>query len=259
MAYCSELAEVGAQVSSLRRRFPRQTLRSLAYVKLDQANGGIIRDLTEAGIAIQAVAPLRAGQEVSLRFDLLAPRVRVDVRGRVVWGDASGQSGIEFLDLPQRMRRALRDWLLFQMLSAATISGRDSIFAPQSEGELTFSPAVSPAIRLENSFEAQIAESEEARIAWAWFTFSVRQFSWFVDGLALLCAVLIFSISSILVMGGMPAWPLALGLLLTTSTIFAAVYQILFSDLLCGASPGVRLAHLAASQPAVEVHEQRFR
>src|ERR1041385_498432 len=125
MAYCSELAEVGAQVSSLRRRFPRQTLRSLAYVKLDQANGGIIRDLTEAGIAIQAVAPLRAGQEVSLRFDLLAPRVRVDVRGRVVWGDASGQSGIEFLDLPQRMRRALRDWLLFQMLSAATISGRD--------------------------------------------------------------------------------------------------------------------------------------
>lgn len=250
MAYCPELTEVGAQVSLRRRRFPRQTLRSLAYVKLDQANGGIIRDLTERGIAIQAVAPLRAGQEVSIRFDLFAPRVRIDVRGRVAWGDVAGQSGIEFVDLPPRMRRALRDWLLFQMLSAATISGRDSMFASQSEGELTFSPVTAPAIRVEPRTTELLPEPIEDRIRWAWFRLSSRQFACFVDGLVLLCAVLIFSISSILVMGGIPVWPLALGLFLTSSTIFVAIYQILFSDLLCGASPGVRLAHMAAN-PAI--------
>lgn len=254
MPYCPELTEVGAQVSPRRRRFPRQTLRTLAYVKLDQANGGIVRDITEGGIAIQAVAPLRAGQEVSVRFDLFMPRVRVDVRGRVAWGDSSGQSGIEFLDLPPRMRRAMRDWLLLQMLSAAAISGRDSMFAPQTEGELTFSPVLAPAIRVEPAAPSPNAAAQE-RIRLAWLRLSMRQFAWLVDGLVLLCAALIFSICSILVMGGMPAWPLALGLFLTSSIIFVAIYQILFSEVLCGASPGARLAHMAANQPSLEDRE----
>jgi len=69
----------------------------------------------------------------------------------------------------------------------------------------------------------------------------------------------LFSISSIVVMGGVPAWPLALALLFTTATIFIAVYQILFSDLVCGATPGTRLAHLAVSGLVEEEQGQRFR
>ena len=89
MPYCAEIAETDAQVTPRRRRCPRQTLRTLAYVNLDQGNGGIIRDLTDSGIAVHAVAALRPGQEVSLRFDLLSPRVRVETRGRVAWADPS--------------------------------------------------------------------------------------------------------------------------------------------------------------------------
>src|SRR5215467_5140140 len=130
MAFSTEAAAVcEAQAMPRRRQVPRITLRSLAYVKLDHANGGIIRDLTGTGIAIQAVGPLAPGQEVVLRFDLLAPRVRIETHGRVAWADPGGQGGIEFSGLPERMRQALRDWILTQMLSAAAISGRDSIFA----------------------------------------------------------------------------------------------------------------------------------
>src|SRR5438045_9429939 len=139
MQYCAELTESVVQSDPRRRRCPRQTLRSLAYVNLDQGNGGIIRDLTESGIAVQAVGALRAQQEVSLRFDLLSPRVRVETRGRVAWAESNGQSGIQFNPLPKRLQKTIRDWLLLQMLSAASVSGRDTIFA-NYDSQFMFSP-----------------------------------------------------------------------------------------------------------------------
>ena len=70
MPYCAEPVESAIQTIPRRRRCPRQTLRTLAYVNLNEGNGGIIRDISETGLAVQAVGALRAGQEVSLRFDL---------------------------------------------------------------------------------------------------------------------------------------------------------------------------------------------
>src|SRR5260370_42472935 len=111
MAYCPEAVELEAAAGPRRRRYPRQTLRSLAYVKLDQGNGGIIRDLTESGMAVQAVAPLRAGQEVSVGFDLISPRVRVEARGQVAWAGPGGQAGVAFFGLRPRTQRAVFDLL----------------------------------------------------------------------------------------------------------------------------------------------------
>ena len=254
MAYCPEVVELEPQVHPRRRLCPRQALRSLAYVKLDQANGGIIRDLAESGMAIQAVGRLRPGQEIDLCFDLISPRVRVDARGRVAWADASGQGGIQFLGLTPRVQRALRDWLLIQMLAAAAVSGRDSMFSA-GEMELMFSSPARAAIVV----EPLIAEEHQLpRVEWGSFSLSARLFSIFVDVMVLLCAVLVFAISSIAVMGGVPAWPLAAALLLTVSTIFVAAYQVLFSDYLCGATPGRRLAALASAEPQEEA-TQRFR
>ena len=255
MAYCPEAVEFEAQVHPRRRRYSRQALRSLAYVKLDQANGGIIRDLTESGIAIQAVGRLHPGQELDLRFDLISPRVRVDARGRVAWADSSGQGGIQFVGMTPRMQRALRDWLLIQMFSAAAISGRDSMFSSGAM-ELTFSVPARAAIVVEPTIADEL---ESPRVEWGLFSLSTRSFSVFVDAVVLLCAVLVFAISSIAVMGGVPAWPLAAALLLTAATIFVAVYQVLFSDWLCGATPGRRLAGLASNPAGGEEYSQRFR
>lgn len=251
MAFSTEAALSEAEVMPRRRQHPRMTLRSLAYVKLDQANGGIIRDLSESGIAIQAVGPLEPGQEVVLRFDLLSPRVRIETHGRVSWADPGGQGGIEFSGLTERMRHALRDWILTQMLSAAAISGRDSMFSnPDTH------------LARSNAFRAPIvfepAEVYSPGISWGAFSFSQRSFSIFVDTLVVTCAVLLFFVSALAVMGGFPAWPLSIALFVTSTTIFIAVYQLLFSDLLCGATPGRRLAALA-TRPRSEESLQRFR
>ena len=260
MAHRYEVLESEPEVRLLRRQQPRHTVRTLAYVKLDQGNGGIIRDLTESGMAVQAVARLRPNQDVALSFDLMAPKVRVEGRGRVAWADASGQAGIQFVDLTPRARRALCDWLLLQMFATAVASGRHSIFA-EHDRELMFSAAARPAIVVEPEIFPVAEELELPRFAWGWLSLSVRSFSIFVDALVLLCAVMLFSIASIAAMGGVPVWPLAVTLFLTAATIFVAVYQILFSTLLRGATPGRRLALLAAvqSQSGQDEQAQRFR
>ena len=78
-------------------RHYRHQIQTLAYVNLDQSNGGIIRNLGDSGMAIQAVAPLYVNQQVFLRFDLANPRVRLEATGRVAWADPVGRQGSSFL------------------------------------------------------------------------------------------------------------------------------------------------------------------
>ena len=260
MAFCADVAFPEAELAPRRRQYPRYTLRSLAYVKLDHGNGGIVRDLTESGIAIQAVAPMQPGQEINLRFDLLSPRIRVETRGRVAWADSNGQSGIQFDPLPLRLQKSIRDWLLMQILSAASVSGRDTMFASH-DAQFMFSPEPArQAIMLDQlALEPMAARGEIPQVRWGLLALSFRSLSICLDTLVLLCAVLLFSVSSLAVMGGLPDWPLSAALLITSSTIFVAVYSLLFSDFLCGATPGHRLALLASGRSNDTEPAQRFR
>ena len=257
MAHCAEIPSRETQARLRRRRSPRHTLRSLAYVTFENGNGGIVRDLSESGAAIQAVAPLQAGTEVSLRFDLLSPRVRVEASGRVAWADANGQAGIQFGALSPRLHRALKDWLLLQMLSYAAINGYDTIFASTNPQFIISAAPERPAIILET--RPPVFEGEPVRVRWGLLALSSRSLALCVDSLVLVCAVLIFAVSSLAVMGGLPAWPMAVALLITTSVIFVAIYQIVFSDFVCGATPGKRLAALATRDVYRNDPAQRFR
>ncbi len=249
----SSAATASAASTPRRRAHPRLPLRSLAYVRLEHNNGGVIRDLTQSGIALQAVTPLHAGDELTLRFDLFFPRVRIEAHGRVAWADNTGQAGISFAGLPLRSQRAVRDWVFTQMLSAAAVSGRDSIF-DALDAQLVLSSAARPAILV-----PALPQPQLGTVRWGFLSLSARSFAIFVDSLILLCAVLFFSTSSLAVMGSVPPLPLAFTLLLATSTIFVAVYHLIFSDFLCGASPGKRLAAVAAGLPGEDASVTRFR
>ena len=227
-------------------------MRSLAYVRLDEQNGGIIRDLTESGIAIQAVSQLRPGDEFPLRFDLFSPRVRIETRGRVAWADGAGQAGVTFQELNPRLRSAIRDWMLVQMLTATAMSGRDSMFAPL-ESQLVLSPAAREAILVPP------LQPETATVTWGFLSLSVPNFAVLVDSLVLLCAILLFSVSSIAFMGDVPPLPLAGALAFAAGSIFVAAYYLIFSEFLCGASPGKRLAIASSGTTGDELFATRFR
>ncbi len=113
--------QAGPSPPRLGRTRHRHELRILSYVTLDQANGGIIRNLTHGGIGVQAVAAIRPRQQVRVRFELRYPRLRVETRGEVVWSTFSGQCGIRFLDLSPRVARQIDEWIFGDLLSGLAV------------------------------------------------------------------------------------------------------------------------------------------
>src|SRR5579872_7336068 len=99
----------------------RHQLRTLTYVTFDQANGGVVRNLTHEGIGAQVVAAVRPRQQLRLRFELRYPRLRVETRGEVVWATFSGQCGIRFLDLPQKTSRQIKEWIFGNLLEEISL------------------------------------------------------------------------------------------------------------------------------------------
>jgi len=283
MEYRSDLSPSGAAAAAAvapyrKRRHFRHKIHNLAYVNLDQANGGIIRNLSEAGIAIQAVAPLRANQQIYLRFELLSPRTRMEAAGRVAWADAMGQAGVEFLSIPQRSRRQLKEWLFAQLLMMAHHGVWDSVFLHSKRTgearELLFSAAHRPAIRLQAEAAISpehwglskdkpnpppIAEASHRPLQLYGFPvpISARSLSWLADGLILLSAVLLFSVVSLAMTHTFPAWWFALGIAFGALCLFTVAYWFLF--VICsGSTPGTHLAQLATDSDGMRA-EADFR
>jgi hypothetical protein len=229
-----------------RRGHYRHQIQSLAYVNLDQSNGGIIRNLGDSGIAIQAVAPLHVNQQVFLRFDLANPRVRVEATGRVAWVDPMGQAGVEFLTLSHRSERLLKEWIFIQLLASAQHSAGDSTLLYGKSGqeavELVFSSGARPAIRLESKAPApRLGEidyqTQVVYLPWLPFAIPATALALLVDGLILLSAVLLFALIGMAMVGVVPAWPLALAMGLGVAAVFAVLYRFLFLFWM-GGTPG---------------------
>jgi Tfp pilus assembly protein PilZ len=241
-----------------RRRHYRHQVQSLAYVNLDQGNGGIIRNLGDSGIAIQAVAPLLVNQQVFLRFELANPRVRVEATGRVAWVDPMGQAGMEFLTLSQRSARLLKEWIFVQLMASAQHSAGDSALlygtSSQEAAELLFSSRARPAIRLvPGEVAARLSASDRVvHLPWFPFAISAPALSLLVDGLIVLSAVLLFALICMGMAGVVPAWPLAMVVGLGVAAVFAVLYRFLFLFWM-GGTPGNWLAGLTEACDRHEV------
>jgi|SRR5271157_4616743 len=98
-------------VKTERRKKVRNRPRSLVYVELESANGGMMRDLSEEGFALRAMMPLQAGGKTQFVFSLDGKR-RISGEGRIVWIKEDGRvAGIEFCGIPQSAREEIREWL----------------------------------------------------------------------------------------------------------------------------------------------------
>lgn len=220
--------------SPQRRRYYRQRVRSLAYITLDSDNRGVLRDVSESGVALQALVPFHLNQQLHFRLDLSNPRARVEGEGRVAWTDSLGQAGIEFLDVPDRSHRLLKDWLFTQVLADAQRAAGDPAAG------LLFSFTSRPAIRLEPA-------KSQRRLQLLWFRVPADRFARLVDCLAMLCAVLLFNVMALTMTDTLPSWPFAIALVLAVTAVFAGLYWFLFS-LWFGITPGHRLAELACHE-----------
>jgi hypothetical protein len=214
-------------------------------VNLDHANGGIIRNLSENGIALQAIGPLQVNQQVFVRFELTSPRLRVEAIARVGWIDSFGQAGVQFLNLPQRTRRLLKEWIFTQLLAGTHRASAESIFLKsESEVDLLFSPGHRPTISLDAAVSGasslgdfQLSDDAMVRFLWCPVSFSAGGLSWLIDSMILLSAVLLFLILSLAMTHSLPAWTVVSGLGLGVACLFTAVYWFLFT-IWMSATPG---------------------
>jgi len=253
------------------RRY-RHGIHRLAYVNLDHANGGIIRNLSETGIALQTVAPLYVNQQIRVRFELMSPRVRVEALGRVGWADSFGQAGLQFLNLSRHTRRLLKEWIFTQLLVGTYRASEESIFVqPETEIELLFSPAPHPTICLDrapscgSNFRDSQLTDEDATVRILWFPVAVSagSLSWLIDSLILVSAVLLFFALSLVMTHFLPAWTIISALALGIACLFTTLYWFLFT-IWMGATPGTCLVHRACissegGSHVDEVDRPRFR
>ncbi len=269
----------------------RHELRTLTYVTLDAANGGIVRNLNREGVAVQAVAPLRQEQRVRLRFELRFPRLRVETYGQVTWAGPSGQCGIRFVELPSQTARQIDQWIFSNLLDGIEpkVDYGRSIFGAlplsmlpekedvveQNDG-LTVSAACRPAIRVEPQYAArdeamfpaqhreqnlteEPAQADE-QLNWLSRPISGQTLAWLVDSLVMIAGLLLFALIFLSITHELPPWPLAAGAISSGAVLVGAAYWGLFA-VFGGASLGARLAGSASVFKQEEESEEarRFR
>ena len=95
-----------------RRRFIRQRVRSLAYVDVVPNNGGIVLNLSENGLALQAVNPFDETR-VSLRIQPPKSRRRIEASAEITWiSDSKREAGLQFLGLAEDARSEIAEWVV---------------------------------------------------------------------------------------------------------------------------------------------------
>ena len=276
--------QAGPSPPPLGRTRHRHELRILSYVTLDQANGGIIRNLTHGGIGVQAVAAIRPRQQVRVRFELHYPRLRVETRGEVVWSTFSGQCGIRFLDLSPRMARQIDEWIFGDLLSGLAVpwqgaqSGASSspsapstvtrhssvaiadssgaaigVVAVKEEAGLIVSPAPLKVIELPvqtepagapDAISATSRPTPAPELDWLSQPLSGRGLAWTVNTLVVIAALLLSALVFLSVTREAPRWPLTM--VAGAAVVVAGLYWGFFK-MFGGSSFGRRLARLAGA------------
>jgi len=96
-----------------RRAHPRQRIRSLAYVHLGESNGGIVLNISESGLALQAAEALDAGESpLAMRIEIPRSRKPLEVSGEIVWvGESRKEAGLRFVDLKEGALKRIRAWM----------------------------------------------------------------------------------------------------------------------------------------------------
>jgi hypothetical protein len=250
----------------------RHELRTLTYVTLDQANGGIVRNLNHEGIAVQAVAAVRPRQQLRVRFELRYPRLRVEARGEVTWATLSGQCGIRFLDLSPRMTRQINEWIFANLLEGLSLHAEPvgSIFSDSGaavteiEDGLMVSAAPLKVIELPMRPRAmepdcdtgEYGREKAAELDWLSQPLSGRSLVWTINALVVVAALLLFALVFLSVTRESPRWPLAM---VGGATVFVVAFYWGFFWLFGGSSPGARLARLTGRDVEEETDDPRFR
>ncbi|HVP42139.1 MAG TPA: PilZ domain-containing protein [Terriglobales bacterium] len=227
------------------RRSIRVQVQTLAFVELDShAEQAIILDLSEGGMAIQALAPVEASKVLQIRFDLPGTKKRLQLAGEIAWADASGRAGIRFVDVPQQCLEALKEWIFVNSVAPSRIAMPTRNRAKQAEERRDFAASieVAPSTRVGGDHPALLSLSAENT--------AERIFGTCVDGAIVLAATVLFGALVFEFSSTMPQSKLALPIGLLVPGLFWLAYHSIFLVDPNG-TPGAQVARLG-NREAIE-------
>ena len=132
------LGEATALLRRMKRRPSRLVVPTLAYVNFEgELDPAIILDISEGGMAIQALQPVKASSPLRLHFDLPGSLSNMTLTAQIAWADSSGRAGLRFLDLSENELKRIRQWVRTNGSSLQPEASRDDlptikILAPSS-------------------------------------------------------------------------------------------------------------------------------
>jgi len=166
-----------------RRLSKRKAPEHLTYIELPSGNGGLVLNVSEGGLAFQAVAPVKACGPIPFWFStmfLSADSSRIEGTGELAWTDeAKKNGGLRFTQLSAGAREQIPSWP--NESDRQLDSGKDSAVRPQWVGELrdaltrdesppsiTNETSTDPALRSGASPPAEVLRPEmDAQALWS--------------------------------------------------------------------------------------------
>jgi TonB family protein len=118
------LTKTGSSLDRLeRRQCARHQVKSLAYLDIGADNGGIVLNISESGLAVQAVSILPPEPVVDLRIQLPRSSRRLETKAKVAWTTGTKkEAGFEFIDLPEDVRFEIQEWLALENLEPVYVT-----------------------------------------------------------------------------------------------------------------------------------------
>ncbi len=236
------------------RRSVRVQVQTLAFAEIDShREQAVILDISEGGMAIQALAPVEASKVLQLRFDLPGTKKRIQINGEIAWADASGRAGIRFLDLPQQCRDALKEWIFLNTVAPSRIAmpftrkDRDADAARDFAASIQVAPSTIGNEGEHPALLSLVAENTAERV-----------FGTFVDAVVVLSATLLFAVLVFQFASAIPQSRLALPVGLVVPCLFWIAYHYIFMIHPDG-TPGTQVARMRVREGELEPLSRRAR
>jgi periplasmic protein TonB len=101
-----------ASLTSERRLTPRFPVKPVEYVEVGDHNGGIILDISQAGMAVSTAQSLGSNRVWKFRFQLPRSPETIEALAEISWlGETKKRAGVRFVDLPAAALGQILEWI----------------------------------------------------------------------------------------------------------------------------------------------------
>ncbi|HEV8523214.1 MAG TPA: PilZ domain-containing protein [Terriglobales bacterium] len=233
------LRAVKGLLNRIARRSARLMVHTLAFVTMDgMRDRGFILDISQGGMAIQALDAVEASRAIQLDFELPGSPLRIVASGEIAWADVSGRAGVRFVSISEPAQQQLKDWLLNYAMSALAAPPAPKLQAfPGGPHQAALACISLEPNSGENGTVLKPPVAAEPTVH--------RVLSALVDGGLVLLGNLLFCLVVFLFSSTFPGSSLALLIGLLVPCLFWAVYHYIFLAHPQG-TPGMQVARLGS-------------